>query len=49
MQLVCKGTGLVVVFLTVFWLVLLVLQKYERRRLALTAARLDDRRQVPAR
>jgi predicted ferric reductase len=49
MQLLYKGTGLVVVFLTVFWLVLLALRKLEARRLALAAARLPHRRHAAAR
>ena len=38
MQLLYKGTGLVVIFLTVFWLVLLALRKLEARRLSLAVA-----------
>jgi hypothetical protein len=49
MPFVCKGTGLVVIFLTVFWTVLLALPKYERRWLVLTAARLPLQRDASAR
>ncbi|HEY5270657.1 MAG TPA: ferric reductase-like transmembrane domain-containing protein [Anaerolineales bacterium] len=49
MQLLYKGTGLVVVFLTVFWLVLLALRRLEARRLTLAAARLPHRRHAAAR
>lgn len=49
MQVLYKGTGLVVVFLTIFWLVLLALRKLESRRLASVAARLSPRRHAPAR
>jgi predicted ferric reductase len=49
MQLLYKGTALVVVFLTVFWLVLLALRKLEARRLTLAAARLNRRRHAAMR
>jgi predicted ferric reductase len=49
MQLLYKGTGLGVVFLTTFWLVLLALRRLEARRLALAAARLPHRRHAAAR
>jgi len=49
MQLLYKGTALVVIFLTIFWLVLLALRKLEARRLALAAARLPHRRHAAAR
>ncbi|MBE3038503.1 MAG: ferric reductase-like transmembrane domain-containing protein [Chloroflexi bacterium] len=49
MQLLYKGTALVVIFLTIFWLVLLALRKLEARRLALAAARLPRRRHAIAR
>jgi len=49
MQLLYKGTGLVVIFLTVFWLVLMALRKLEARREALAAARSHYRRHAPAR
>ncbi len=49
MQLLYKGTALVVIFLTVFWLVLLALQKLEARRLALAVARLPHRRHAATR
>jgi sulfoxide reductase heme-binding subunit YedZ len=49
MQLLYKGTSLVVIFLTIFWLVLLALKKLEARRVALEAARLRHRRRVTAR
>jgi len=39
----------VVIFLTIFWLVLLALRKLEARRLALAAARLPRRRHAIAR
>ncbi len=48
-QLLYEGTGLVVIFLTVFWLSLLGLKKLEARRLALAAARVSHRRHVSAR
>lgn len=48
-QLLYKGTGLVVIFLTVFWLALLGLRKLEARRLALVAARLPRRKHANAR
>ena len=48
-QLLYKGTALVVVFLTIFWLVLLGLRKMEARRLALAAARVTRHRQVSGR
>jgi predicted ferric reductase len=48
-QLLYKGTGLVVIFLTVFWLSLLGLRRLEARRAALAAARLPRRRHVGAR
>ncbi len=49
MQLLYKGTALVVIFLTIFWLVLLALRKLEARREALAAARLPRRRHATAR
>jgi sulfoxide reductase heme-binding subunit YedZ len=49
MQLLYKGTALVVIFLTIFWLVLLALKKLESRRVALEAARLQHQRRVTAR
>jgi predicted ferric reductase len=49
MQLLYKGSALVVIFLTVFWLVLLGLKKLEARKAALEAARLAHRRRAPAR
>jgi len=49
MQLLYKGTGLVVIFLTVFWLVILALRKLEAHRQALAIARLNHRRHAPAR
>ena len=49
MQLLYKGTALVVIFLTIFWLVLLALRKLEARRLVLAAARLPRRRHAIAR
>jgi predicted ferric reductase len=49
MQFLYKATALVVIFLTVFWLVLLALRKLEARRLALAAARLSHRRHATAR
>jgi predicted ferric reductase len=49
MQLIYKGTALVVIFLTVFWLVLLALQRLEARQLALAAARLPRQRHSGAR
>ena len=49
MQLLYKGTGLVVIFLTIFWLVLLALRKLDAHRLALAAARLPHHRHVTAR
>ena len=39
MQLLYKGTGLVVLFLTIFWVVLISLRKLEARQKAITAAR----------
>jgi len=44
MQLLYKGTGLVVIVLTIFWLALLALRKLEARRIALAATRLPHRR-----
>ena len=49
MQLLYKGTALVVIFLTIFWLVLIALRKLEARRDALAAARLSRRRPAAAR
>ncbi len=49
MQLMYKGTGLVVIFLTIFWLVLLGLRKQEARRRAIADARVSHHRNVPAR
>jgi predicted ferric reductase len=49
MQLLYKATALVVIFLTIFWLVLLALRKLEARREALAAARLSHRRHATAR
>ncbi len=49
MQLLYKGTGLVVLFLTIFWLVLASLRKFETRRKAKLAARLAQGRQATAR
>jgi predicted ferric reductase len=49
MQLLYKGTGLVVIFMTIFWLVLLALRKLEARRLAPTAARLSRPRHAASR
>jgi predicted ferric reductase len=49
MQLLYKGTGLVVIFLTVFWLALLALRKLEAHRQALALARLPRRRHAAAR
>jgi predicted ferric reductase len=48
-MLLYEGTGVVVIFLTVFWLALLGLKKREARRLALAAARLPRGRHVRAR
>jgi predicted ferric reductase len=48
-QLLYKGTGLVVIFLTIFWLSLLGLRRLEARRAALAVARLPRRRHVGAR
>jgi predicted ferric reductase len=48
-QFLYKGTGLVVIFLTIFWLVLLALRKMEARRQAQAAARLPNHRHAPAR
>ena len=44
MQLLYKGTALVVIFLTVFWLVLIGLRRLEASRKALAAARLPRHR-----
>ena len=49
MQLLHKGTGLVVIFLTIFWLVLLALRKMEAQREALSASRVHHSRHAPAR
>jgi len=49
MQLLYTGTGLVVIFLTIFWLVLLALRKLEERREALAAARLPQHRYATVR
>jgi len=49
MQFLYKGTGLVVIFLTIFWLVLLGLRRMEARRLALAAARIDHHRHSTSR
>jgi predicted ferric reductase len=50
MQLLYKGTGLVVIFLTIFWLVLVALRKLEARRLVVMASRLNHQRhRIPAR
>lgn len=49
MQLLYKGTGLVVIFLTIFWLVLLALRRMEAHREALASTRLHHRRHAPAR
>jgi predicted ferric reductase len=50
MQLLYKGTGLVVIFLTIFWLVLVALRKLETRRLVVMASRLNHQRhRIPAR
>jgi predicted ferric reductase len=49
MQFLYKATALVVIFLTIFWLVLLALRKLEARREALAAARLSHRRHATAR
>jgi predicted ferric reductase len=49
MQFLYQGTGLVVVFLTIFWLVLAGLKKLELRRAQQEAARLVHRRRAPAR
>jgi predicted ferric reductase len=43
MQLLYKGSALVVIFLTIFWLVLLALKSLEARRLALQTARASHR------
>ena len=43
MQFLYKATALVVIFLTVFWLVLLAMRKLEARHAALAAARLPHR------
>jgi hypothetical protein len=48
-MLLYEGTGVVVIFLTVFWLALLGLKKREARQLALAAARLPRGRHVRAR
>ena len=49
MQLLYKGTALVVLFLTIFWLTLAGLRKLEARRVALAAARTPRRQPVRAR
>jgi predicted ferric reductase len=49
MQLIYEGTGLVVIFLTIFWLVPLALHKQEAHKLALEAARLPRHRPVATR
>jgi predicted ferric reductase len=51
MQILYKGTGLAVLFLTVYWLVLLGMRNAERRRqaAALQAANIAQKRQFPAR
>jgi len=49
MQFLYKGTGLVVIFLTLFWLVLLALRKMEARQQAMAAARLPPHRHATAR
>jgi predicted ferric reductase len=51
MQILYKGTGLAVLFLTVYWLVLLGMRNAERRRQAavLQAANTAQKRQFPAR
>jgi predicted ferric reductase len=49
MQLLYKGSALVVIFLTIFWLVLLGLKKLEAHRLAQAADRLRARHNAPAR
>jgi predicted ferric reductase len=43
MQLLYKGTGLVVIFLTIFWLVLALLRKLELRKKGIAATRLSAR------
>ena len=48
-QFLYIGSALVVIFLTIFWLVLLALRKQEAHRLALEAARLQRRRHAAAR
>jgi predicted ferric reductase len=45
-QFLYEGTALVVIFLTVFWLVLLAQRKEEARQLALEATRIQRRRQT---
>ena len=49
MQLLYKGTGLVVLFLTIFWVVLIGLRKLEARQKAITAARLVRAKRLSAR
>jgi predicted ferric reductase len=48
-QFLYEGSALVVLFLTIFWLVLLALRKQEAHRLALEAARVQRRRHAAAR
>jgi predicted ferric reductase len=43
MQLLYKGTGLVVIFLTIFWLVLAMLRKMELRKKGITISRSSAR------
>jgi predicted ferric reductase len=51
MQILYKVTGLAVLFLTVYWLVLLGMRNAERRRqaAALQTANAAQKRQIPAR
>jgi len=49
MQLLYQGTGLVVLFLTVFWLVLVILRKFDLRQKTLAAARLSRERNITLR
>ena len=49
MQVLYKGTGLVVLFLTIFWVVLISLRKLEARQKAIAAARLLRVKRLSAR
>ena len=48
MQVLYKGSALVVIFFTVYWLAMLILRKQEARYQAVLAAQLAHKRHVPA-